>query len=71
MTRLGQPASTYTCFSEQSGMTLTSGAGKAGDVEGAVSLGAMQTPSVTSLHSWDQVWAPVAACVDESPWTPT
>lgn len=25
VTRLGQPASTCTCFSEQSGMTLTSG----------------------------------------------
>lgn len=40
-------------------------------MEGAISLGTMQTPSVTSLHSCDQVWVPVAACVDESPWTPT
>lgn len=53
------------------GMTLTSMAGKARDVKGAISLGATQTPSVTSLHGCDQVWAPVAACVDESPLTPT
>lgn len=51
-------------------MALTSSIAKIGDMEGAHGLGAMQTLSVTSLHSHDQVWVPVAVCVKEGPaWT--
>lgn len=42
-------------------------AAKAGGMQGAHSLGATQTLTVTSLHSHDQVWVPVAACVKEGP----